>query len=60
MYLTATIRDAEGQVVGMLRQRDLNPIAVVITGGDAATVDEASGTIRVPKRDLVGAVLIAL
>ncbi len=47
-------------VVDMLRQRDLNPIAVVITGGDTATVDEASGTIRVPKRDLVGAVLIAL
>lgn len=47
-------------VVDTIRQRGLNPIAVVITGGDAATVDESGGTIRVPKRDLVGVLQVAL
>lgn len=45
-------------VVDMLRASQLVPIAVTITGGDTVTFD--GGGLRVPKRDLVGAVQILL
>lgn len=57
---TALIVDATGvgrPVVDLLRQADLDPIAVTITGGNAVT--NAGGEWGVPKRDLVGA-LVAL
>jgi phage terminase large subunit-like protein len=44
-------------VVDLFRQAQLRPIAVSITGGDAATFD--GGAWRVPKRDLVGALAVA-
>lgn len=45
-------------VVDMLRASHLVPIAVTITGGDTVTFD--GGGLRVPKRDLIGAVQILL
>lgn len=43
-------------VVDLFRQARLNLIAVTITGGDTAAFD--SGSWRVPKRDLVGALAV--
>ena len=45
-------------VVDLLRQGGLSPIAITITGGDAATNEGANW--RVPKRDLVSAVQVLL
>jgi hypothetical protein len=45
-------------VVDMFRAAKLNPVAVLITGGD--TVNHEGGYWRVPKRDLVGAVQVPL
>jgi hypothetical protein len=45
-------------VVDMLRAAELSPVAVTITGGDAATQD--GGDYRVPKRDLVSVVQVLL
>ncbi len=45
-------------VVDMLRDVELKPVAVTITGGDAVTQD--GGDYRVPKRDLVSVVQILL
>lgn len=45
-------------VVDMFRKAGLNPIAVLITAGD--TVNVEGGYWRVPKRDLVGSVQVAL
>jgi hypothetical protein len=55
------VADATGvgrAVVDLLRRYGVNPIAVTITGGDAATHD-ADG-YRTPKRDLVGVLQVAL
>ncbi len=57
---THLVVDATGvgrPVVDMLRQRELNPIAITITGGDSVTYDHGW---RVPKRDLVGVVQVLL
>ena len=43
-------------VVDLFRQAGLNPIGVLIHGGDK--VSRESGTIRVPKRDLVGSLQV--
>jgi len=45
-------------VVDMLRDARLSPIAVTITGGD--TLSQEGREYRVPKRDLVSAVQVAL
>jgi hypothetical protein len=45
-------------VVDMFRAAKLNPVAVLITGGDV--VNHEGGYWRVPKRDLVGAVQVPL
>jgi len=42
-----------------LRAAGFTPIGITITGGDAVTRDDAGG-YRVPKRDLAGAVQVAL
>ncbi len=57
---TELVVDATGvgrPVVDMLRQRELDPTAITITGGDAVTYDAGW---RVPKRDLVGSVQVLL
>lgn len=45
-------------VVDMIRESGLDPVAVTITGGDA--VNQDGSNIRVPKRDLVGSLVVAL
>ena len=45
-------------VVDMIRESGLDPIAITITGGD--TVTREGMDLRVPKRDLVGALVVAL
>ena len=45
-------------VVDMLREAQLSPIAITITGGD--TVTREGSAVRVPKRDLVSTVAILL
>jgi hypothetical protein len=45
-------------VVDMIREQGLDPVAVTITGGDAVSHDGPD--FRVPKRDLVGALVVAL
>lgn len=45
-------------VVDLITARGLRPYAVTITGGDTATHDGLNW--RIPKRDLVGAVAVAL
>lgn len=45
-------------VVDMIREAGLDPVAVTITGGDAITHDGMD--FRIPKRDLVGALVVAL
>jgi len=47
-------------VVDTLRQRGLNPMPILITGGDSATFDASTGAVHVPKRDLVGVLQMAL
>jgi len=42
----------------MIREQGLDPVAVTITGGDAVSHDGPD--FRVPKRDLVGALVVAL
>jgi hypothetical protein len=43
-------------VIDLLRQAGLRPVAVTITGGD--TVSQDANGFRVPKRDLVSALLV--
>ncbi|MFA5003132.1 MAG: hypothetical protein WC502_09195 [Methanolinea sp.] len=45
-------------VVDMMREVPLDPIAITITGGDAMSHDGMD--FRIPKRDLVGALVVAL
>jgi hypothetical protein len=45
-------------VIDMLRQRGLKPVPITITGGDL--VSHEGGGWRVPKRDLVSVVQVAL
>jgi len=47
-------------VIDMLRAAKLSPQAVLITGGDAESYDEATRYYRVPKRDLVAQVAVLL
>ena len=57
----ALVVDATGvgrAVTDMFRQAQLSPVAVTIHGGDAVTRDV--GGYRVPKRDLVAVVQVAL
>ena len=42
----------------MFREAGLDPVAILITGGDTVTYE--AGALRVPKRDLVGAVQTGL
>ena len=52
------VMDATGvgaPVVDLLRQAELRPVAVIITGGDKVT--SGKGSLYVPKRDLVDAPL---
>jgi len=60
--LTELVVDHTGvgrPVVDMLRARGLSPICVTITGGDALTLDSNDASnYRVPKRDLVGALVV--
>ncbi|MGI8496714.1 MAG: hypothetical protein ACR2OG_03900 [Gemmatimonadaceae bacterium] len=44
-------------VLELLRQRGLKPVAITITGGDEVTHGD---TLRVPKRELVGSLQVAL
>ncbi len=45
-------------VADTLRSEGLSPVAITITGADAVT--SGAGTIRVPKRDLVGLLQVHL
>jgi hypothetical protein len=58
---TELVVDATGvgrPVVDLLVERELAPVAITITGGDAVVSD--AGGWRVPKRDLVAAVQVLL
>jgi hypothetical protein len=58
---TELVLDATGvgrPVRDLFVARGVKPIAVTITGGDLVTMDR--GDFRVPKRDLVGAVVVLL
>jgi hypothetical protein len=58
---TQLVADATGvgrPIVDMLRAAGLQPLAVTITGGDTVTTE--GGFTRVPKRDLVGVLQVAL
>ena len=46
-------------VVDLLRDADLDPVPITITGGDAVAGDEDAG-FRVPKRELAGRVQVLL
>jgi hypothetical protein len=46
--------------VDQLRAAGLQPVPVVIHGGDAVSRDQHSGAYRVPKRELVGCVAVLL
>lgn len=55
------VADATGvgaPVVDLLRQADVNTVAVTITGGDSVSYD--GGAYRVPKRDLVSTLQVLL
>ncbi len=57
---TQLVVDATGvgrPVVDLFRERDLEPVPITITGGDTVSYDQG---LRVPKRDLVGAVAVLL
>ena len=57
----ALVVDATGvgrPVVDALRSEGLSPVAITIVGGDAVT--SGGGTLRVPKRDLVGLLSVQL
>ncbi len=45
-------------VVDMLRQKQLRPVAITITGGDSVSAEGAF--LRVPKRDLIGILQVLL